>query len=170
MNDEAFIRALYADHGSALLRYALWLAGGDRHEADGLVREAMVRAAQHAGELEPPRTRSWLFAVTRNIAVDAHLASRTRQQEAGDGIPEGVPAGDQADRALQALIVTEALASLKPEQLAVIVELYYRGRSVEEAAAALGLPPDTVKSRASTALKVLAKALQEIGVTGSVTP
>lgn len=170
MNDETVIRALYADHGSALFRYALWLAGGDRRKADELVQEAMVRAARHAAELDPPRARSWLLAVTRSIAVDAHLASRTGQQEPENTVPGEMPAGDQPARAVQALIVTEALASLEPDQLAVVVELYYRGRSVEEAATALGIPPDTVKSRASTALKVLAKVLREIGVTGSVKP
>src|SRR5580698_9371398 len=32
--DEAFVRALYAEHGGALLRYALHLTGGDRQRAE----------------------------------------------------------------------------------------------------------------------------------------
>ena len=37
--DEAFVRALYAEHGGALLRYALHLTGADRQRAEDLVQE-----------------------------------------------------------------------------------------------------------------------------------
>jgi RNA polymerase sigma-70 factor (ECF subfamily) len=57
--------------------------------------------------------------------------------------------------------VAEALASLRPDHREVLVETFYRGRSVAETAAALGLPPGTVKSRAFYALKALKLALQE---------
>ena len=43
--DEAFVRALYAEHGGALLRYALHLTGGDRQRAEDLVQETIVRAS-----------------------------------------------------------------------------------------------------------------------------
>jgi RNA polymerase sigma-70 factor (ECF subfamily) len=48
----------------------------------------------------------------------------------------------------------------------VIVEMYYRGRSVAEAAAVLGLPDGTVRSRTFYALRALRVALEERGVTG----
>jgi DNA-directed RNA polymerase specialized sigma24 family protein len=57
--------------------------------------------------------------------------------------------------------VAEALASLRPDHRDVLVETFYRGRSVAEAAVTLGLPPGTVKSRAFYALKALKLALQE---------
>lgn len=56
--------------------------------------------------------------------------------------------------------MTEALASLQPDHREVLVETYYRGHSVAEAAAALGIPAETVKSRAFYALKELTLALQ----------
>jgi RNA polymerase sigma-70 factor (ECF subfamily) len=46
------------------------------------------------------------------------------------------------------------------------VETYFRGRTVPEAAAALGLPLGTAKSRVYYALRALRDALAERGVTG----
>src|SRR5260370_8578492 len=49
--DEAFVRALYAEHGGALLRYALHLTGGDRQRADGLVQATIERSSPHPAPL-----------------------------------------------------------------------------------------------------------------------
>ena len=44
-----------------------------------------------------------------------------------------------------------------------LLETYYRGRSVAEAATALGVPEGTVKSRTYYALRALRLALEERG-------
>ena len=61
-------------------------------------------------------------------------------------------------------LVAEALASLRQDHREVLVETYYRGRSVAEAAAILGIPAGTVRSRAFYALKAFKLALQERGL------
>ena len=82
--DEAFIRALYAEHGRALLRYALHLTWGDRHRAEDLVQETIVRAWRHPQAVADRPVRPWLFAVARNLAVDAEgVRSRRRQPPSG---------------------------------------------------------------------------------------
>ena len=48
---------------------------------------------------------------------------------------------------------------------AVLFECYHRGASVAEAAATLGIPPGTVKSRTHYALRSLRLVLAEMGVT-----
>ena len=45
------------------------------------------------------------------------------------------------------------------------MQCFYRGRSVAEAAALLGVPPGTVKSRTHYALRSLRMILAEMGVT-----
>jgi hypothetical protein len=62
-------------------------------------------------------------------------------------------------------MVVEVLASLRPDYREVLLETYFRGRSVAEAAATLGIPAGTVKSRAFYALKALKLALEERGLT-----
>jgi RNA polymerase sigma-70 factor, ECF subfamily len=164
MADDAFVRALYAEHGGALLRYALHLTGGDRQKAEDLVQETIVRAWRHPEALADRPARPWLFAVARNLAVDAYRARQSRPPETGQEAFDTLPAQDDADRTLESWAVAEALASLRPDHRSVIVETYYRGCSVAEAAATLGIPAGTVKSRTYYALKALKLALQERGL------
>lgn len=162
--DEAFIRALYSEHGGALLRYALHLTGGDRQRAEDLVQETIVRAWKHPQAVADRPPRPWLFAVARNLAVDQYRARRSRPPEVGQAVLDTMPTDDDPDRTLESWAVAEALSSLRPDHRKVIVETYYRGHSVAEAAATLGIPAGTVKSRTFYALKALKLALQERGL------
>lgn len=165
--DEVLIRALYAEHGPALLLYGLRLTDGDRARAEDLVQETLLRAWRHPDALAGDRgsVRPWLFTVARHLAVDAHRARRARPPEVGDAALATVPSEDVLDRALQAWQVADALATLRPDHRNVLLETYYRGRSVAEAAAVLGVPPGTVKSRTFYALRALRLAFEERGVT-----
>jgi RNA polymerase sigma-70 factor (ECF subfamily) len=162
--DEAYIRALYAEHGGALLRYAFHLTGGDKQRAEDLVQETVLRAWRHPEALVDRPARPWLFAVARNLAVDAYRARQSRPKEVGQGALDLVPGSDDADRALESWAVAEAVATLRPDHRRVLIETYYKGCSVAEAAAALGIPEGTVKSRTFYALKALKLALEERGL------
>jgi len=164
--DDAFVRAVYAEHGAALLGYATHLAG-DRVRAEDLVQETLVRAWQHAGQLsgDDRPLRPWLFTVLTNVARDVHRARQARPPETTDAALAVVPAEDDLERALQAWQVADALRTLSSEHRAALVETYYLGRSVNEAAKVLGVPAGTVKSRCYYALKALRLALQERGYT-----
>jgi RNA polymerase sigma-70 factor (ECF subfamily) len=83
----------------------------------------------------------------------------------GEGPLDTVAGLDTVETALDRIVVTDALQSLSPEHRAVIVETYYRGRTVAEAARVLGVPPGTVKSRCYYALRALKLALAERGMT-----
>jgi len=167
--DEDFVRALYEEHARPLLGYALRLSGGDRQRAEDVVQETLLRAWRHPEALErtPDAVRPWLFTVARNIAVDAYRARRARPTEVGPAGLDVVAVDDDIDRALEAWQVTDALASLSVDHRQVLIETYYRGRSVAEAAIALGIPPGTVKSRTYYALRALRLVLEERGVTES---
>ncbi len=158
---EESLRALYDSHAPVLMAYALRLTDGDRTRAEDLVQETLLRAWRNLDRLEGNggRVRPWLFTVAQRVAIDAHRARRARPAEVGDGMLAALPGLDQVDAALDRIVVTEALDSLSAEHRAVIVETYYRGRSVAEAAQALGVPAGTVKSRCSRGRARLAVSL-----------
>ena len=165
--EESALRALYAEHGAALLGYATRLCGGDRGRAEDVVQETLLRAWQHPEALSPTRgpARAWLFTVARHLAVDAHRARMVRPPEVSAGPLEHLPtADDDVERALDAWLIAEALATLTDAHRAVLLETFFAGRSVAQAAARLGVPAGTVKSRAYYALRALRVALVERGV------
>src|SRR4051794_15865845 len=165
--EDAAVRALFDQHAAPLMSYALRLTSGDRGRAEDVVQETLLRAWRHPEALDPERgpVRSWLFTVARNVAVDAHRARRARPNEVGDSALAVVPAVDEIEQALDRWLIGDALATLSPDHRAVVIETYYRGRSVAEAAATLGVPPGTIKSRTFYALRALRLALEERGVT-----
>lgn len=164
VTDEELVRALYREHAGPLLRYVLHLTSGDRQRAEDIVQETLLRAWLHPEAIVSRPARPWLLAVARNLAVDAHRARQARPHEVGEGALQTTAVPDAADRALESWAVADALRSLRPDHRAVLLETYYRGHSVAEAAAALGVPSGTVKSRTFYALKALKLALEERGL------
>jgi RNA polymerase sigma-70 factor, ECF subfamily len=163
--DDEFIRRLYAEHGADLFRYALGLTGGDSHRAEDLVQEAMLRAWRTCGDRPIRSPRSWLFSTVRNLAVDAYRARQSRPTEADQASLDSLTVADTTDRTAEAVDMAEALAMLRPEHREAIVEVFYRGSSMTQAATALGIPAGTVKSRMYYGLKALRLVLQERGIT-----
>ena len=72
---------------------------------------------------------------------------------------------DETDKVLQSMTVSDALRQLSHSHREILIETYFRGRTVPEAAEALNLPLGTAKSRVYYALRALRTALQQRGVT-----
>jgi RNA polymerase sigma-70 factor (ECF subfamily) len=163
--DEALIRALFNEHGGAMLAYAIRLTG-DRGAAEDIVQEALLRAWRHSEKLVAERgsIRGWLLTVVRNLVTDRARARNARPAEVADVTEVHAPAAterDHSDQVIAALVVGDALARLPADQRAVIVEVYLRGRTVSEAAAGLGIPAGTVKSRCFYGLRTLREMFVE---------
>jgi DNA-directed RNA polymerase specialized sigma24 family protein len=64
----------------------------------------------------------------------------------------------------QRAAVAVALRGLAPDQQTAIVETYFRGRSVREAAGVIGVSPELLKTRIYDAMCALNRALSQMGV------
>ncbi|MEU3370131.1 sigma-70 family RNA polymerase sigma factor [Streptomyces sp. NPDC006711] len=160
---ERDLAELQRAHGPALLRFLLGLTYGDRQRAEDLVQETLLRAWQHPEAFDAPygSMRPWLFTVARRLAIDARRSRLARPAEVGDEVllSRPAPGDDPAERCAAVLDVRMAVRSLTPQHRAVLVQLYFRGLSVNEAADVLGVAPGTVKSRSYYALRALARML-----------
>ncbi len=163
------LRELSEMHGSALLGFLIRLTRGDPHKAEDILQETLIRAWRHPEARGPDGTwsRPWLFTVARRIAIDHLRASQVRPAEMSDErLYERAPADDGIERLIDAGEVRAALRSLPDRLRDVLIEVYFRERSVAEAAAVLNVPPGTVKSRTFYALAALRDALVARGFTG----
>ncbi|WP_443077383.1 sigma-70 family RNA polymerase sigma factor [Streptomyces sp. SP17BM10] len=166
-SDEELMRALYREHAGPLYGFVLHLVAGDRQRAEDVVQETLVRAWRNIHRLDPAARslRPWLVTVARRIVIDDHRSALARPREVDAAPLELVPADDELDRALRMMTIADALGDLSPAHREIIVETYLKGRTAKEAAAELGIPAGTVRSRVFYALRSLRLALEERGVT-----
>ncbi|MGW6218137.1 sigma-70 family RNA polymerase sigma factor [Streptomyces sp. NPDC055109] len=163
-HESVLVEKLYREHGVALLRITAGLCGGDRQLAEDVVQETLIRAWKHADQLammEPSGIRPWLVTVARRIAIDSHRAKSARPSEADPAPLEFLPAPDYITRALEVMLISDALDSLSESHRQALTETYLYGRTVVEAAQKLKVPPGTMKSRIYYALHSMRLALQE---------
>ncbi len=162
----ALMKQLHDEHGAALWVYCLRLTGHDHARAEDIVQETLLRAWRHRNRLAEGRgsVRAWLFTVARNIAIDDWRSAHAQSELSVAEVPEARAPEDGTDRLLLSWVVAEALTTLSPEHKDVLLECYFRGASVAEAARRLDVPEGTVKSRTHYALRALRLALQEMGV------
>jgi RNA polymerase sigma-70 factor (ECF subfamily) len=132
---------------------------GDPEEAADAVQDACVSAFRAAGGFRgDARVTTWLHRIVVNACLDR---ARRRAVRPTVPLPEQ-PTADPRDRIAEretGLEVERALAGLPEEQRLAIVLVDLQGMSVDEAAAVLGVPVGTVKSRCFRGRARLAVAL-----------
>jgi RNA polymerase sigma-70 factor (ECF subfamily) len=162
--DSELLRALHDEHAHALWSYVVGLTNRDRGRAQDVVQETFFRAWRNPAVLE--RTggsgRSWLLTVAKRIVVDEWRSASRRPEVVTDHVPEH-PVEDTAQQTVDRQLVLTALRTLSTEHRQVLLECYFRGASVAQAAETLGLPPGTIKSRTHYALHALRQAIDEMG-------
>ncbi|MBA2698316.1 MAG: sigma-70 family RNA polymerase sigma factor [Nocardioidaceae bacterium] len=162
----ALMEQLHNEHAAALWGFCMRLTGQDRAHAEDVVQETLLRAWRNFKVLDKSQgsVRAWLFTVARNIVIDEWRTRRSQSEFSVADVPDATVADDRTDGLLLSWIVAEAVTKLSPEHRAVLLECYFRGVSVAEAARRLGVPEGTVKSRTHYALRALRLGLEEMGV------
>ncbi|MFD4508794.1 sigma-70 family RNA polymerase sigma factor [Streptomyces sp. NPDC058457] len=159
--DEDVLLIMYAEHGEPLLNDAMDLTSGDRQRAQALVRETLLRGWRNPDAFDSEREspREWLRSVLRGL--DAEPGSAVRPEGPAHRPTGGSTVEQGQHRSARTQRVVEAVRALVPTQRTVLLETYYRGRSMDETAEALGVPVGTVKSRLYHALTQLRAELSE---------
>ena len=152
MDREVELRKFISARGAALSR-AAYLLTGDHQAAEDLVQDTyvvVVRRWRKSGVVDPePYVRRILYS----RFVDG--CRRRRLWELPWASPPEQAGGDEAGPATDRLTLHDALARLTPRQRAVLVLRFYEDLTEVQAAAALGISPNTVKSQTRVALQRL---------------
>jgi RNA polymerase sigma-70 factor (ECF subfamily) len=165
--DQDILAELYRLHGPYLMRALMRVTSGDRGKAEDILQETLLRAWQNPAAFQRglEQSRPWLFTVARRIAIDHFRMATARVQEVADDAPEEhVSPHDPYDEVLGARDLATAMAELQPHHREVLVELHLKGRSMVEAAQALGVAVGTVKSRSFYAVRALRPILEARGI------
>ncbi|WP_019063357.1 sigma-70 family RNA polymerase sigma factor [Streptomyces prunicolor] len=149
------LHTMMSDHAKALLAYADKLLN-DRHTAEDIVQETLIRAWPHAERLYSTEgsVRGWLLTVTRNLVVDRMRSAVARHETIG-AEDRDLPLPDHSGAVLASVEATGLLRRLSHEHREVLLHTYLCGRTVQETARILGIPAGTVKSRRHYALNIL---------------
>lgn len=153
----------YREHGRAIYGFVA-NAVADVADAEDLVQEVFTRAWRSSSRYEPDRAsvRTWLFAIARNVVLDAHRSRSRRPRVTGEPRDGEGPVGAGPEEAvLERVRLTEALARLSPEHRAVVVAVHLEGRTYAEVSAATGTPVSTVRTRMFYGLRAMRSVLDE---------
>ena len=155
--DSDAFRRLYDAYGERSLRYLRGLLESD---ADDVQQEVWLSVYRRIGSLaNPGGFRTWLFATTRNRALD-HLRRRKREAELiVPAEPEVESATEEDEPGFDTGHLEIALQSLPPVHREVLLLRYWDDLSYGEIALVVGCSPGTVRSRLHNAKRNLMNVL-----------
>jgi RNA polymerase sigma-70 factor (ECF subfamily) len=168
--DPELLDRLIEQHQHRLYRYLLFLTGNPSL-AEDLFQETWIRVLERGAQYNAKsKFASWLFAIARNLVIDASRRKKTSSlEDLGD--PESDtpydPPDERAASVLQLLVKRENAAAVQLSLLK--VPAYYRevlllrfneDLGLEEIAAVTATPVSTVKSRLYRGLAALKTALK----------
>ncbi|MEU8952059.1 sigma-70 family RNA polymerase sigma factor [Streptomyces sp. NPDC048489] len=153
------------DHEQQVLdlhAYVSRLLNGDRQRAEDIVQETMLRCWRTHGCIGSTILRPWLFRVAKNLVIDGYRSSKARPQEV-DGsqwLEYEQSEADPIEDVLTSTVIRQALDTLSLVHRQALIEIYFRGRTLDEAAYSIGIPKGTLKSRVHYGLVALQKTMQ----------
>jgi RNA polymerase sigma-70 factor (ECF subfamily) len=164
--DRGALEAVLAAIAPAIHRFGRRMCKS-AHDADDVLQDTLVNVALHLAEFEGRSSlSSWVFALTRNACARKRRGLKNRPPMAGEFLedrPADAPSPEAraADRQLGAAL-TRALDELPEDQREVILLRDVEGLSAPEAAAAIGIGVEALKSRLHRARTALRAALRPV--------
>jgi RNA polymerase sigma-70 factor (ECF subfamily) len=165
---EAALSTLYDRYSRTVFGVGLRLLGGDRSSAEELVQEVFLKVWRASHTFDPSRGSfsTWLYRVTRNVALDLYRKRTSRIRPVPEGDSQIVAARDPSagpeevvDDSWLSWRMSRALEELGTTQREVIELAYFQGLSQREISQRTGVPLGTVKTRTASAMKRLRRGL-----------
>jgi RNA polymerase sigma-70 factor (ECF subfamily) len=145
-----------------LRRYALSLTR-DATESEDLVQFTLLKGWEHRASYRPGTSlKAWLFTILRNGHLNVRMKYRREVPDPEGSHAAGLASLADQEHRLAVHDVQEALARLEPAQREALLLVAVEDLTYEAAAARIGCPPGTVKSRVSRARERLAVELGEV--------
>jgi RNA polymerase sigma-70 factor (ECF subfamily) len=162
--EQAALQALMGRHHARISRFIRRYVN-DHGLVEDLVADTFFAAWQQAPHFEKRSTvGTWLLAIARYKTLSARERRVLPTEPIEDVAPANLIDGklrpdDALERDDWARFLRQCLATLPPEQALLLELVYYRDKSIKEAALITGTPENTVKSRMFLARKKLAAML-----------
>ena len=157
-------REFVASRSSALLRTAVLLSGGDRHAAEDLLQNALIKAAGRWQRIDEPEAYVRQILYRQQISR-WRLKWRRRELTVAEPPEHGSGPDDTSAAAELRLLMRGALARLTPRQRTVLVLRYFEDLPEADVARILGCSVGTVRStthRSLARLRALAPELRAL--------
>lgn len=166
--DRAAMRLLFNRHSAPVYRYLKRMVRNDAL-AEDLVSDVFMDVWQQAGRFEGRSSVStWLIGIARFKALSALRKPNHKSLDADEIVETLVDAADDPEVVRQkedkAQVLRRCLKLLSREHGEIIDLVYYHEMSIEEAAATIGIPENTVKTRLFYARKKLAEIAKDNGL------
>ena len=150
---------LVSRYGKDLDRYAYWLAG-NKHTAEDLVQETLLRAWRSLDKLQNPKAiKGWLLTILRR--ENARRFERYQPQESGIPVEDVGAERKHYDTSTEAFVLRQALEDLPAEYRDPLILQVVHGYSQQEIADCMGLSSAGVGTRLFRARKKLRDAMGE---------
>lgn len=158
--DTAAFRDIVEQHSVRAYALALRILRSPS-DAEEVAQDAFVRVwSALPGFRGESSFGTWLYRIVARRAFDRAqvLKNRRAREQQDEHLPEAAaPEAADADT-FEAARLQRLIAALSPAQRAAVTMFYYEGRSVEQVAAILNMPENTVKTHLSRARAALRAA------------
>ena len=165
--DRQAMRTLYARRSTRVFRFLLRIVD-NAATAEDLVSETFIEVWRQAGRFEArSKASTWLLGIARHKALSSLRGRRFDWLDhAAVALVPDTSADPEADaqRQSRATVLRACLRQLPPAQRELLDLIYYQEQSIADVARIVGVPENTVKTRAFYARKRLAQLLAERGI------
>lgn len=165
--DAEALECVYDRYERAVYSFAYRIVQ-DTMAAEEVVQELFLRVWNHAERYDQSQGKlsTWMFTITRNIAVDMlrRKSSRAPVDPTKDETLRGIPdtkanTEEQVTLNWERQRIKEAMNELREDQKQVIESIYFQGLTQHEVSERYSIPLGTVKSRVRLAIRQLHKKL-----------